>query len=69
MSDTEYVSGAPADSASGSPMSEARRFREVRDEEQRPGQAADIVRSMVRELPLLALASAFLVGVLVGRRR
>ena len=39
------------------------------EEGQARGQSADIVRGMVRQAPLLALASAFLMGVLIGRRR
>jgi hypothetical protein len=46
----------------------ARSVREALDEGRAPGQSADKVRAMVREAPLLALASAFLVGILVGRR-
>jgi hypothetical protein len=32
-------------------------------------ESADIVRGMVRQIPLLALASAFFMGILIGRRR
>jgi hypothetical protein len=42
--------------------------REALDEGHVPGQSADIVRGMVREAPLLALLSAFLVGFLIARR-
>ena len=55
--------------ASGVFRNEARRFREVFDEGQTPGQPVDIVRAIVREAPLLALASAFFMGILIGRRR
>jgi hypothetical protein len=68
MSDIASGISESADLASEAPRSEARRFREVLDEGQTAGQSADIVRSIVREAPLLALASAFVVGVLVGRR-
>jgi hypothetical protein len=46
----------------------ARGVREALDEGHVPGQSADIVQGMVRETPLLALLSAFLVGFLVARR-
>jgi hypothetical protein len=70
MSDIASGANQSADpQLSETPGSEARRFREVLDEGQGSGQAADIVRGMVREAPLLALASAFLMGILIGRRR
>jgi hypothetical protein len=47
---------------------EARRFREVFDEGHTSGDSADAVRGIVREAPLLALASAFLVGFMFARR-
>ena len=46
----------------------ARRVSENLDQRRTPGQSADIVRGMVREAPLWALASAFLMGILIGRR-
>jgi hypothetical protein len=70
MSDVESGGNQSATrQASETIRNTARTVREALDEGQTPGQAADIVRGMVREAPLLALASAFLVGVLVARRR
>ena len=69
MSDIEAGAGESAASAAEPPRNEARRFREVLDDGRSPGPAANIVRGIVRDAPLLALASAFFVGVLIGRRR
>ncbi len=68
MSDIASGTSESADLASKAPRSEARRFREVLDEGHMAGQSADFVRRIVHDAPLLALASAFAVGVLVGRR-
>jgi hypothetical protein len=69
LSDVESGTNQSAvDQASETPGTEARRFREVL-EGQASRQSVDIVRDIVREAPLLALASAFLMGILVGRRR
>ena len=56
-----------ADQTSEVPKSEARKFREVVDEPS--GQAVDVVRGIVKDVPLLALASAFVAGFMLGRRR
>lgn len=58
--------GNAVDQTSETIRGEARKFREVLDDGQTPG--ADAVRDIVREAPLLALASAFIVGFMFGRR-
>jgi hypothetical protein len=47
----------------------ARRLREVLGERQTFSRSADTVRGIVREAPLLALALAFSIGILIGRRQ
>jgi hypothetical protein len=69
---SDIASGANQSASLEAPemhRSDARRLRRVLGEGQTPDQSADIVRRIVREAPLLALASAFLVGILIGRRR
>ncbi len=68
MSDGSPEGGA-VHQASQSVRNAAKSVREVLDEGHVPGQSADKIRAMVREAPLLALASAFLMGILFGRRR
>jgi hypothetical protein len=69
MSDVESESGtSTVRQANETIRNAARSVREALDEGRAPGQSADKVRAMVREAPLLALASAFLVGILIGRR-
>jgi hypothetical protein len=47
----------------------ARDVREALDDGQAPGQWKAIVRDLVREAPLASLGVAFLIGLLVARRR
>ena len=68
---SDIASGADqavTDQTSETPTSEARQFREVSDDREKPNEPADTVRALVREAPLFALASAFVVGVMFGRR-
>jgi hypothetical protein len=70
MSDIESGGDQSAIHPASEPIRNAARdVREALDEGQTRGQSADIVRGMVRQAPLLALASAFFMGILVGRRR
>jgi hypothetical protein len=46
----------------------ARAVRHALEEGQVPGLSADTVRDIVREAPLIALTSAFLVGFMFARR-
>jgi hypothetical protein len=65
---SDIASGAnQAAELQSSTVREAGRLRDVLGEGQAP-QSADIVRDIVRQAPLLALASAFLMGIVIGRR-
>jgi hypothetical protein len=68
VSETEISDKSAVHQASETVREAARGVREALDEGHVPGQSADIVRGMVREAPLLALLSAFVVGFLVARR-
>jgi hypothetical protein len=68
VSDTGTSDKTPLHHASETVREAARGVREALDEGHVPGQSADIIRGMVREAPLLALLSAFLVGFLIARR-
>jgi hypothetical protein len=47
----------------------SRRVNEAIETVQEPGMPADMLRRMTRQAPVQALAIAFLVGILIARRR
>jgi hypothetical protein len=67
--DTQSESGSLADQAAQAFRSASQRVNEALEAVQEPGMPLDILARATRRAPLQALAVAFLVGVLVTRRR
>ena len=73
MSDDFTTPEEPAQSAisqvAGGVQSASQGISDAIDRGRQPGMPLDTLAARVREAPLAALATAFMVGVLVGRRR
>jgi hypothetical protein len=67
--DTQSEPGSLADQAAQAFRSASHRVNEAIEAVQEPGMPLDILARATRRAPLQALAVAFLVGVLVTRRR
>jgi hypothetical protein len=67
--DTQSEPGSLADQAAQAFRSASQRVNEAIEAVQEPGMPLDVLARATRQAPLQALAVAFLVGVLVTRRR